>query len=57
MLPISVEPRAQAKRTSLQPPCENSFEVVCVWRFSTGLAVARPARASVMKVLVYMMSV
>jgi len=57
MLPISVEPRAQAKRTSLQPPCENSFEVVCVWRFSTGLAVARPARASVMKVLVYMVSV
>lgn len=50
MLPTSVEPRAHAKSTSLQPPVENSLEVIPVpprsWRDSMGLAVARLARAA-----------
>lgn len=53
MLPISVEPRAHAKSTSLQPPVENSLEVLPVppmpprsWRDSMGLAAARLARAA-----------
>jgi hypothetical protein len=49
MLPISVEPRAHAKRMSLHPPRENSEEEVPVpprsWRVSMGLAAVRAARA------------
>lgn len=55
MLPISVEPRANANSTSRHPPWENSFDVVRVWRFSIGLVAARPTRASATRVLVYMM--
>ena len=48
-MPISVEPRAHAKRMSLHPPRENSEEEVPVpprsWRTSTGFAAARAARA------------
>jgi hypothetical protein len=53
MLPISVEPRAHAKSTSLHPPVENSLEVLPVppmpprsWRDSMGLAVPKLARAA-----------
>jgi hypothetical protein len=53
ILPISVDPRAQANKTSLHPPLENSFDVLPVppippnWRTSTGLAAARPASAAI----------
>lgn len=57
MLPISVEPRAHAKRISLHPPLLNSLEVVRVppksWRTSTGEAAERPARAAINTDLVY----
>jgi hypothetical protein len=55
MFPISVEPRAKAKRTGLQPPWENSFEVVRVWRCSMAAELARPIRMAVMNALVYML--
>jgi hypothetical protein len=50
MLPISVDPRAQANKMSLHPPVENSFDVVPVpprpsWRTSIGPAAAKLARA------------
>jgi hypothetical protein len=54
-----VDPRAQAKRTSRQPPLENSLEELPVppmsWRVSMGLEAARPARREMRKVWVYMM--
>jgi hypothetical protein len=59
MLPISVEPRAQAKRISRQPPRENSLAEVPVpprsWRVSMGLAAARPASREMRTAWVYMM--
>lgn len=55
MFPASVDPRAKANRTGLQPPWENSFEVVPVWRCSMAAELARPIRIAVMNVLVYML--
>lgn len=55
MFPISVEPRAKAKRTGLQPPWENSFEIVRVWRCSMAAELARLIRMAVMNALVYIL--
>jgi hypothetical protein len=58
MLPISVEPRAHAKRISLHPPWLNSLDEVPVpssWRTWTGPAAASPAKIVRRTALVYMM--
>ena len=60
MFPTSVEPRVKAKRMSLHPPRLNSLElepVPPIWRISTGLAEARPARAAMRIDSVYMVLV
>jgi hypothetical protein len=56
MLPISVDPRANANMTALQPPWVNSLAVDPVARFSMGMAAAKAVRASVSKDEVYIVS-
>jgi hypothetical protein len=56
MLPISVEPRANANMTALQPPWVNSLALNPVARFSIGVAAAKAVRASVSKEEVCMSS-
>lgn len=55
MLPISVDPRAKANKTSRHPPSVNSLEFTPVARFFMGVAAAKAVKANVMKVWVYMM--
>ena len=60
MFPISVEPRAKKKITSLQPPLVYSLAVMPTlvdWRTSSarGLAVAMPASTDTIRDWVFML--